>query len=86
MRTDTTPVDDPVLLAKFQEWIVQKCPGVELAEPETETSCLPKNMDVNISDEDLEYMLQDMDFDFGSGQYDRAVESDGGVSLTGFND
>ncbi|CAH0021950.1 unnamed protein product [Clonostachys rhizophaga] len=86
MRTDTTPVDDPVLLTKFQEWIVQKCPGVELAEPETETSCLPKNMDVNISDEDLEYMLQDMDFDFGSGQYDRAVESDGGVSLIGFND
>ncbi|VUC22103.1 unnamed protein product [Clonostachys rosea] len=84
MGTDTTPVDDPVLLARFQEWIVQKCPGVELAEPET--SCLPKNMDVNISDEDLEYMLQDMDFDFGPAQYDRTTESDGGVSLTGFND
>jgi hypothetical protein len=86
-----TPADDPVLLGKFQKWMAEKLPEAlpATADSPEGPSALPSNMDVNLSDEELENILQDMNMDFlgGSGSGSGSdKEEEGGVSLTGFKD
>ncbi|POR39350.1 Homeobox protein 4 [Tolypocladium paradoxum] len=98
VHSPQTAADDPVLLQKFKDRMLDKLPHALPAADADAASLLPTNMDVNISDEELGNMLQDMDFDFntadmgldmnmGTGMLEEAEDA-GGVSLglTGFKD
>ena len=90
-RANKTAADDPVLLQKFQEYMLQKhgipAKRQQQAEQqaEQEISVLPSNMQLNISDEEIGHMLQDMDMDLGLECLEGRQDT-GGVSLTGFQD
>lgn len=84
-----SPMDDFTLLEKFEDWMARK---LSLARPAAnnqpaavveDSSFMPMNLDVDISDEELGNILQGMDFDLQNHQ---GAEPDGGVSLTAFKD
>ncbi|KAH7160300.1 hypothetical protein B0J13DRAFT_602838 [Dactylonectria estremocensis] len=96
LNSDTTAADDLVLLAKFKAMMAEKRPQASQTEKATNAdSFLPSNMDVNISDEDINNILQDMNFEFDPQDFGgvslmrmEGVDDMGGVSLhpNGFRD
>ncbi|KAH6895291.1 hypothetical protein B0T10DRAFT_526629 [Thelonectria olida] len=98
LNADTTAAEDPDLMARFKDMMSQKMPGASLAESETGgsvPSAMPSNMNINISDEDMNNFLQDMNFEFDAQDLGgvsllgmEGVQEGGGVSLDmdGFND
>ena len=86
LNTDTTAAEDPVLLGKFRDYLKNRLP--DAASPAASADnlpALPSDMDMNISDEELNNILQDMNFefdtqDFGGAQIEQ-MEDAGGVSL-----
>ena len=91
VHSPQTAADDPTLLQKFKDRMLEKLPHALPAADAEDSSMLASNMDVNISDEALDNILQDMDFDFdaanigmelsmSTGMLEEA-EDGGGVSL-----
>ncbi|KAI9167141.1 Homeobox protein 4 [Paramyrothecium foliicola] len=85
VNMDETAADDPELLAKFKTMMRDKVgPAPKQADG---PSALPTNMDVNLSDEEVENMLQDMRFELDNESWyqvghQEGIE-DGGVALNG---
>ncbi|KAF7559408.1 hypothetical protein G7046_g4730 [Stylonectria norvegica] len=93
LNANTTSADNVELLEKFKAVMMKKASlqGMIVGKAPETTSTLPSNMDLNLSDEDVNNILQDMNFefdtqDFGGVQIDQAEDA-GGVSLSmfGFN-
>lgn len=91
VHSPQTAADDPILLQKFKDRMLEKLPHALPAADADAPPLLPTNMDVNISDEELGNMLQDMDFAFnaadmsmdtgmGTGMLEENEDA-GGVSL-----
>ncbi|KAH6996509.1 hypothetical protein BKA56DRAFT_471178 [Ilyonectria sp. MPI-CAGE-AT-0026] len=77
LKSDATAAEDSTLLTKFKEMMAEKLPQASQAETAIDGApAIPSNMDVNISDEDIDNMLQDMNFEFDTQDF-------GGVSLLG---
>ncbi|KFA72482.1 hypothetical protein S40288_06642 [Stachybotrys chartarum IBT 40288] len=90
-KANETAADDPVLLAKFKDWMLERLPaggGASLTAAD-QPSALPSNMELNMSDEDVQRILQDMDFNFDTQDVftggAQGMDDAGGVPLTGFN-
>lgn len=86
LSTDKTPAEDPVLLEQFKEMVAKKLPNAGPAnESLADAPAMPSNMDVNISDEDINNILQDMNFEFDTHDFDdvtmEGLQETGGVSL-----
>lgn len=89
---DKTAAEDPALLQKFKDMMASKMANAEPDSTDAAVPAMPTIMDVNISDDDINNILQDMNFefdtqDFGGVSLD-AMEDVGGVSLnmSGFKD
>lgn len=83
-RMNTSPAEDQVLLEKFKDMMKKKLPqAVPMEEAAEPVTALPSNMDLNISDEELNNILQDMNFEFDTQDFDgiEQMEDAGGVSL-----
>ncbi|KAI5463136.1 hypothetical protein BGZ63DRAFT_412802 [Mariannaea sp. PMI_226] len=77
LHAETTAAEDPALMSKFKAMMSQRLPQAGAAEDVIEsTSAMPNNIDLNISDEDINNILQDMNFEFDAHDF-------GGVSLSG---
>lgn len=87
LNVPKTAAEDVVLLGKFKDMLKKNLPHAA-SPPKAADSvpALPSNMDVNISDEELNNILQDMTFefdtqDFVGGAQIEQMEDAGGVSL-----
>ena len=78
---ETTAADDPMLLGKFKTMMLEKL-GQAPAQPDV-SSALPTNMDVNISDEEVENMLQDMQFELTNDSWYQAGQQEGSEDVGG---
>jgi hypothetical protein len=97
LNADITAAEDPDLMARFKDMMSQKVPQAGPAENDTGdtvSSAMPSNMDITISDEDMNNFLQDMNFEFDAQDMGgvsllgmEGVQEGGGVSLNmdGFN-
>ncbi|CAM1511239.1 Fc.00g087520.m01.CDS01 [Cosmosporella sp. VM-42] len=85
LNTATTAAEDPVLLGKFKDYMKNKLPTAASPASADALTALPADMDLNISDEDLNNILQDMNFEFDTQDFSGAqieqMEDAGGVSL-----
>ncbi|KAH7328000.1 C2H2 type zinc finger-containing protein [Stachybotrys elegans] len=81
-----TAADDPVLLGKFKDWMRERVPvNTTLGDEPDQTNARAPVL--NLSDADVDKMLQNMDFDFDTqdmiaGSME-GLEDAGGVPLTG---
>ncbi|KAI8685976.1 hypothetical protein NCS55_00271700 [Fusarium keratoplasticum] len=92
LGANTTPAEDGDLMEKFKAMVAKKVPhALPAQEAEAAASEMPSNMGVNISDADLDNILQDMNFEFDPQDFGgvtmEGLQDAGGVSLnmTGFN-
>lgn len=77
LNTETTAAEDPALLNQFKDMMSQRLPQAGPAEDGANTaSAIPDNINIHISDEDINNILQDMNFEFDPQDF-------GGVSLLG---
>ncbi|KPM42396.1 hypothetical protein AK830_g4141 [Neonectria ditissima] len=75
LDANVTAADDAALLGKFKEMMAEKLPRASQADETMPVApVMPSNMDVNISDEDINNILQDMNFEFDPQDF-------GGASL-----
>lgn len=87
LNTNKTAAEDVVLLEKFKDMMKTKLPLAGSPQATgTSPSAFPSNMDINISDEEINSILQDMTFefdtqDFVGGAQIEQMEDAGGVSL-----
>lgn len=92
LDSQTTPADDIDLLSKFKDMVAKKVPqAVAAQETIASAPAMPSNMELNLSDEDVNNILQDMNFEFDAQDFGVAMEGlqdTGGVSLNmaGFTD
>jgi hypothetical protein len=88
-KASDTAADDPVLLGKFKDWMREKLPmGAALAHQPVQTNATAPLL--NLSDADVDKMLQNMEFDFDTQDIFagtmEGLEDAGGVSLTGMGE
>jgi len=92
LDSQTTPADDIDLLNKFKDMVAKKVPQAVAAQDTIASApAMPSNMELNLSDEDVNNILQDMNFEFDAQDFGVAMEGlqdTGGVSLNmaGFTD
>ncbi|KAG9504161.1 hypothetical protein J7337_004126 [Fusarium musae] len=92
LDSQTTPADDVDLLNKFKDMVAKKIPQAVAAQDNIASApAVPSNMELNLSDEDVNNILQDMNFEFDAQDFGVAMEGlqdTGGVSLNvaGFTD
>ncbi|CCT64350.1 related to monocarboxylate transporter 4 [Fusarium fujikuroi] len=92
LDSQTTPADDADLLNKFKDMVAKKVPqAVATQDNIASAPAMPSNMELNLSDEDVNNILQDMNFEFDAQDFGVAMEGlqdTGGVSLNmaGFTD
>lgn len=91
LDSNTTPADDIDLLNKFKDMVAKKVPQIASAQnPTASMPAVPSNVDIKLSDEDVNNILQDMDFEFDAQDFGgvtmEGLQDTGGVSLdlTGF--
>ncbi|KAM0349013.1 hypothetical protein ACHAPU_003948 [Fusarium lateritium] len=91
LDSHTSPADDTDLLNKFKDMVSKKISHTTPAQdPIVDMSAMPSNMDINLSDEDVNNILQDMNFEFDAQDFEgftmEGLQNTGGVSLdmTGF--
>ncbi|TWU78539.1 hypothetical protein ED733_002224 [Metarhizium rileyi] len=83
-----TAADDPVLLEKFKSWMKDQLPHALPASDDfvsQQSSLMPTDMDMNITDAELGDLLNEMDFDFDVNVLEMGIQEQdgesGGVSL-----
>lgn len=89
LNAEVTAAEDPALMDKFKEMMSQKFPQVSTAESGAEGPFgMSGNMNISISDEDMNNFLQDMNFEFDAQDVGgvplfgmEGVEEGGGASL-----
>ncbi|KAM5348316.1 hypothetical protein ACJ41O_008140 [Fusarium nematophilum] len=93
LNAPTTAAEDADLLEKFKDMVAKKFPnGLPTNEAIVAAPAMPSNMEVNMSDEDLNSILQDMNFEFDPQDFEgvtmEGLQDTGGVSLnmTDFKD
>ncbi|KAM0252282.1 hypothetical protein ACHAP5_001268 [Fusarium lateritium] len=86
-----TPADDIDLLTKFKDMVAKRVPHTApTRDALVNAPAIPSNMDLNLSDEDVNNILQDMNFEFDAQDFEgvtmEGLQDTGGVSLdmTGF--
>ncbi|KAF4998865.1 hypothetical protein FDECE_11678 [Fusarium decemcellulare] len=92
LNSNSTPAEDADLLQKFKDMMAKKLPNALPANNDATTApALPSNMAMNLSDEDLDNILHDMNFEFDAQDFGditmEGLQDTGGVSLnmTGFH-
>ncbi|KAF9776735.1 hypothetical protein IL306_005050 [Fusarium sp. DS 682] len=85
LDSETTPADDIDLLNKFKNMVAKRVPQVVTSQDTIESApVMPSNMELNLSDEDVNNILQDMNFEFDAQDFGVTMEGlqdTGGVSL-----
>ncbi|CAJ0549031.1 Ff.00g026440.m01.CDS01 [Fusarium sp. VM40] len=81
-----TPADDIDLLNKFKDMVAKRVPHTAPAQDALANApAIPSNMDLNLSDEDVNNILQDMNFEFDAQDFEgvtmEGLQDAGGVSL-----
>jgi hypothetical protein len=91
LDSHNTPADDIDLLKKFKDMVAKRVPHTApTRDALVNAPAIPSNMDLNLSDEDVNNILQDMNFEFDAQDFEgvtmEGLQDAGGVSLdmTGF--